>query len=393
MNRRSVLRALGATPLVTLASSLPGCTRPPEPSANASAHSGLAPRIEGAPAVARFSASGDPVLSVEPLSTLWRTKDPFLFCAHHDDAYPVGNEGMGPRSSLDGRDIGQDFSRQNGWSMYHGSAVPGFPQHPHRGFETVTITRKGLVDHSDSLGATARYGDGDVQWLTAGAGIQHAEMFPLVSSEHENPLELFQLWLNLPRADKFSDPHFSMLWNERIPRHAALDRDGRRTEVTIIAGALDATRALAPPPRSYASRARSELVIWTLKMAPNARYTLPIAAAELNRMLYFFRGSGVRINDRSIAARHLAELRPERDTTIVNGTDESELLLLQGRPIGEPVAQRGPFVMNSMDEIQQAYSDYQRTRFGGWPWRSLDPVHARTRGRFAVHADGHRESA
>ncbi|MBL8684562.1 MAG: pirin family protein [Myxococcales bacterium] len=391
MNRRSVLRTLGATPLVTLASSLPGCTRPPEPAASASNTGGA--RIEGAPSVARFTTSGDPVVSVEPLSTQWRTKDPFLFCAHHDDAYPIGNESMGPRESLAGRDIGQDFSRQNGWSMYHGSVVPGFPQHPHRGFETVTITRKGLVDHSDSLGATARYGDGDVQWLTAGAGIQHAEMFPLVSSEHDNPLELFQLWLNLPRADKFADPHFSMLWSDRIPRHTALDRDGRRTEVTVIAGALGSVRPLAPPPRSYAARARSEIAIWTLKMAPNARYTLPVASAELHRMLYFFRGAGLRINERALPSRHLAELRAERETTLVNGADEGELLLLQGRPIGEPVAQRGPFVMNSMEEIQQAYSDYQRTRFGGWPWRSFDPVHAKTRGRFAVHADGHRESA
>lgn len=128
-------------------------------------------------------------------------------------------------------------------------------------------------------------------------------------------------------------------------------------------------------------------------MAPNARYTLPVASAELHRMLYFFRGAGVRINERALPSRHLAELRAERETTIVNGADESELLLLQGRPIGEPVAQRGPFVMNTMDEIRQAHSDYQRTRFGGWPWQSFDPVHAKTRGRFAVHADGHRESA
>jgi redox-sensitive bicupin YhaK (pirin superfamily) len=278
--------------------------------------------------------------------------------------------------------------------MYHGGVVPGFPQHPHRGFETVTVTRKGLVDHSDSLGATARYGEGDVQWLTAGAGISHAEMFPLVATQRENPLELFQLWLNLPRADKFADPHFSMFWSEQVPRHAALDEDGRRTEVTVIAGAFgDGPRPLRPPPRSYASRARADIAIWTLKMAPHARIALPIASSELNRTLYFFRGTTLRVGERALSSRHLAELHAERETLLVNGPDDAEILLLQGRPIGEPVAQRGPFVMNTMDEIRQAFSDYQRTRFGGWPWSSDDPVHARTDGRFAIHADGRRESA
>ena len=83
---------------------------------------------------------------------------PFLFCAHHDDAYPAGDGQMGPAASLAGRDIGQDFAGKDGWRMYHGDVVPGFPQHPHRGFETVTLVKRGLIDHSDSLGATARFG-------------------------------------------------------------------------------------------------------------------------------------------------------------------------------------------------------------------------------------------
>src|SRR5437763_17024353 len=179
----------------------------------------------------------DPVLQTVPLGAPpWPTIDPFLFCVHHLDAYPIGDENFGPSTGLDDRDLGADFSARNGFSMYHGSVVPGFPQHPHRGFETVTYVRRGIIDHSDSLGATARFSRGDVQWLTAGAGIVHCEMFPLVDRSGPNPCELFQIWLNLPAADKMVDPYFTMLWDEDIPRHTTVDVDGRRTEVTVVAG-------------------------------------------------------------------------------------------------------------------------------------------------------------
>ena len=148
------------------------------------------------------------VLETLPLGFPWQTADPFLFCVHHDDAYPAGNESMGPAAPLAGRNLGQDFEGKDGWRMYHGEVVPGFPQHPHRGFETVTIVRRGYIDHSDSLGATARFGSGDVQWLTAGGGIVHSEMFPLLERNEPNPLELFQIWLNLPSEDKAVDAYF-----------------------------------------------------------------------------------------------------------------------------------------------------------------------------------------
>src|SRR3954447_5155035 len=180
----------------------------------------------------------DAILGATPLGFPWQTPDPFLFCAYHHDGYPAGTETMGPAASLAGRSLGNDFEGKDGWRMYHGETVPGFPQHPHRGFETVTIARRGYIDHADSLGATARFGAGDVQWLTAGAGIVHAEMFPLVERAQPNPLELFQIWLNLPKADKLVEPHFAMLWNDTIPRIVATDAGGKTTEVTVIAGAL-----------------------------------------------------------------------------------------------------------------------------------------------------------
>ena len=204
---------------------------------------------------AATAVSVDPILHVAQLGFQWRTLDPFLFCVHHDDAYPRSNGRFGPAASLAGRDIGQDFAGKDGWRMYHGETVPGFPQHPHRGFETVTLVRKGLIDHADSLGAIARFGGGDVQWLTAGAGINHSEMFPLLDSEKENPLELFQIWLNLPAKSKMVKPYFSMFWNKDIPRLQARDEAGRQTEVTIIAGAHADKKPLAPPPDSWAAQA------------------------------------------------------------------------------------------------------------------------------------------
>jgi hypothetical protein len=340
-------------------------------------------------------ASGPPdlVRGVEPLGFQWPTLDPFLFCVHHDDAYPAGTDRLGPASSaLVGREIGQDFTPRDGWRMYHGRLVPGFPQHPHRGFETVTIVRRGLVDHSDSLGAAARYGKGDVQWLTAGNGIVHAEMFPLLDPAAPNPLELFQIWLNLPAADKLVAPHFSMLWGHTIPKLALIDGAGRSTQVAVIAGRLGTASAPAPPPKSWAARAASDVAIWTLRMPPGAEVVLPPARPGTHRMLYFFRGQELRVGRRALSVRQAVDLRADAAAPLANGGAEAELLLLQGRPIGEPVASHGPFVMNTMAEIQKAYADYRATRFGGWPWPSDDPVHERE-ARFARHADGRIETA
>ena len=182
--------------------------------------------------------STSPIVQINALGFPWQTIDPFLFCAYHDDAYPRANPQMGPDTSLEGRDLGQDFSRKDGWSMYHGDTVPGFPGHPHRGFETVTVVRKGLIDHADSLGAAARFGGGDVQWLTAGKGIVHSEMFPLLDADAANPLELFQIWLNLPARSKMAEPHFTMFWAEDIPNFTATDAEGRKTDVASIAGQI-----------------------------------------------------------------------------------------------------------------------------------------------------------
>jgi redox-sensitive bicupin YhaK (pirin superfamily) len=332
------------------------------------------------------------VLATRPLGFPWPTSDPFLFCVHHDDAYPEGDERMAPRASLAGRNLGQDFEGKDGFRMYHGRVVPGFPQHPHRGFETVTIVRSGFIDHSDSLGATARFGRGDVQWLTAGGGIVHSEMFPLLERDRPNPLELFQIWLNLPASDKLVAPHFAMLWNEAVPRVRSVDAAGKATEVAVIAGQLADQRPPAPPPHSWASREDTDVAIWSIRMDPGARWVLPRAASEETlRTLYFFRGDALSVEGEPFSSHRAIAVEASRAITVEAGSEAVEILVLQGRPIGEPVTAHGPFVMNTHQEIQQAIADYQRTRFGGWPWPDDAPVHARNAGRFAQHADGRLE--
>lgn len=330
-----------------------------------------------------------PILERVSLGFPWVTTDPFLFCVHHDDAYPRGNEHLGPDASLEGRDIGQDFAGKDGWRMYHGEVVPGFPQHPHRGFETVTIVRKGFIDHSDSLGATSRFGEGDLQWLTAGEGIVHAEMFPLVSREEANPVELFQIWLNLPAEDKMAPPHFSMFWSTDIPRLEVLDEAGRGAVVTVFAGEIPGAKAPTPPPRSWATRADTEVGIFSIALQPGATWTLPKTRDPRTvRTVYFFRGDALSLGGDPLAPRSAAVVDATVDIRFEAGREACEALVLQGRPIAQPVVQHGPFVMNSADEIRRAMADYQRTRFGGWPWKENGPVHARDAGRFVKYLDG-----
>ncbi len=337
--------------------------------------------------------SHDVVLSTGELGFPWQTLDPFLFCVHHDDAYPPGNDSMGPEPALlAGRNLGMDFQLRDGWRMYHGEGVPGFPRHPHRGFETITLARRGFIDHSDSLGARARFGHGDVQWMTAGKGIVHSEMFPLVRRDAPNPTELFQIWLNLPGVDKFADPHFTMLWAPTLPTRTFPDPSGKPIELTAIAGAYGDAEPPSPPPSSWASRPEADVAIWTLRLAPGAAWTLPAAPVGVHRVLYFFAGETLDVAGRRIPHGHAVQVREDADIALVNGAVEGELLMLQGRPIGEPVVQHGPFVMNTAEEIHQAMVDYQDTQFGGWPWPDDAPVHPRERDRFAIHVDGREES-
>jgi quercetin 2,3-dioxygenase len=332
------------------------------------------------------------IITIKPLGFPWETQDPFLFCAYHRDEYPSGNEKMEvPSEDLMGRNIGQDFTIKNGWRMYHGRKIPGFPFHPHRGFETITINKEGVVDHVDSMGAAGRFMEGDVQWMTAGKGVQHSEMFPLFHQDKGNTLEIFQLWLNLPRRSKMVDPHFLMLWKEDVPVLRIKDADNRITTIEVIAGQLKDVKGFQTPPNSWASHEKHAVGVFTVSMEPNASWALPKTKEKANRTIFYYQGDSLFLEGQAILSNHSITVVAGQDIHIQNGSSTSRFLILEGIPINEPVVQHGPFVMNSSEEIRETMAEYGRTQFGGWPWGVEEFAHPREKGRFALHADGKQE--
>lgn len=290
---------------------------------------------------------------IEKLLFPFKTLDPFLFCVFHEDFYPEGDDKM--QAPIKGN--GSDFtiSDTKKYRMYHGDRVPGFPQHPHRGFETLTCTINGIIDHTDSMGNAGRYGEGDLQWLTCGKGICHAEMFPLINNDKPNHCKFFQIWLNLPKKSKMVEPSYVMHWHEKIP---IIYSDDKLTKIRLWAGELESKVGLDPPTNSYGASKDSELAVIYLELSPGAKYVLPPCKRgnEINRRLYFIDGEVVSIAQKlmnehcviTVKGSESVELNVPQTSKAVAG-----LLLLQGRPINEPVAQHGPFVMNTREEIVQ----------------------------------------
>lgn len=317
------------------------------------------------------------VIRSEPLASPWQAMDPFLFAVHHLDHYPASDGQLGIKQqdrALEGRD----------WRMYHGERVPGFPAHPHRGFETVTIVLKGYVDHADSMGGAARYGEGDVQWLTTGGGVEHGEMFPLIHENQLNPLELFQIWLNLPPEGKSAKPDFSMFWAENIPSVVT-----GKSKVTVIAGSFGAVSPLTPPEASWAADPQNELAIWLIDVDQGGSVQLPVASEHGLRRAYVFEGTAS-IDGEGTYCDRLVDLDATKASVVTNnGATQVRILLLQARPIGAPVVMHGPFVLNTREQMIETIQRYQSEGFGRWPWPSHAHTHG-TEGRFIRYPDGRR---
>lgn len=315
--------------------------------------------------------------------------DPFITRTYHNDIYPRGNKSMEiPIPNLKDKNLGDDFDPNSNWRLYHGTNKPGFPVHPHKGFETITIVLKGYVDHFDSSGSKGRYGPGDVQWMTAGSGLQHSEIFSLLNEDKDNPLELFQIWLNLPPKDKFVDPFYNMLWVEDIPIVINEDEKGNKAKVNIISGSYKNKKSLAPNPNSWAKNEDNTIRILIIELDPNIEFTISKVSNTLNRTLHYYEGESIQIDNTNIKAKSSIRLAGNEDIRIINCNKKSFLLLLEGEPINEPMVNHGPFVMNTMDEIKNAHIDYNKTQFGGWPWDSREPVNPKDVGRFVEYSNG-----
>lgn len=324
------------------------------------------------------------VLNIKSMKTQLSVSSPFILGVYHQDDYPQGSDHLGvDKKWLNGRNKGNDFQKVNGFRMYHGDHVPGFPAHPHRGFETVTIVMDGYIDHSDNMGATGRYGMGDVQWMTAGSGCQHAEMFPLLKKDEPNSLELFQLWLNLESKHKFVDPGYQMMWNEDIP----VNRLSENTSVKVISGEIRGLTSLVPPKASYAFDPTHGVGIFLIEIGANETFTLPVRSKNVNRTVYFYRGSKLKVGHQIIDVMNQFDCDVQEEVILHSLNETAYLLVLEGVPIGEPMVAYGPFVMNSQEEIMDAFNDYRKDQFGGWPWNRPDPTHGDS-GRFAKDKHG-----
>lgn len=231
-----------------------------------------------------------------------------------------------------------------------GQAV-GAPDHPHRGFETVTYVLDGEMEHEDSAGHRGALGPGDVQWMTAGAGIVHSEMPSARIQERGGRVHGFQVWVNLPARLKMTQPRYQEIPSAKIPEGRTADG---RARVKVVAGEALGVRAVIDT--------NTPILYQDWSLDDGADVTVPLAADQ-NALVYVFSGAAL-IGDRRVVDGEMALLGPG-DAVRLRGTDRpARLLLLAGVPVGEKVARYGPFVMNSEEELVQAVQDFQSGRMG-----------------------------
>ena len=228
----------------------------------------------------------------------------------------------------------------------------GVGQHPHRGFETVTIVYQGEVEHRDSTGNGGVIGPGDVQWMTAASGILHEEFHSQAFARSGGTLEMVQLWVNLPAKDKMAAPGYQGILDRDIPALALKDDAGA---LRLIAGEFDGKRG---PARTF-----TDIDVWDIRMNAGKSAVFDLHQGR-NTALVVLRGT-VKVNGKDVVAKgQLALFERDGSQVRLDATDDAMLLILSGEPIDEPIVGHGPFVMNTDAEIHQAFTDFQSGKFG-----------------------------
>jgi redox-sensitive bicupin YhaK (pirin superfamily) len=244
------------------------------------------------------------------------------------------------------------FLNHHGPQVYapHNRGLP-FGPHPHRGFETVTFILDGLLAHRDSAGHESVIGPGGVQWMTAGSGLVHAEVSPREFMQSGGPLEILQLWVNLPPALKMTAPRYVGLQRDQIP---VIESEDGKVRMQLVSGSYG---GVSGPVESLTG-----VFMSTVEMQAGGRLYLD-NLLERNVFLYVVRGV-ISIAPDTVSAFHLAEFDAVGDELEIRAEQDCVLLLGHADPIREPVVSHGPFVMNTREEIKQAIQDYQAGRFG-----------------------------
>ncbi len=224
--------------------------------------------------------------------------------------------------------------------------IAGFPDHPHRGFETVTYMLAGRMRHRDNAGHEGLLSNGGVQWMTAGRGLIHSEM----PEQIEGVMEGFQLWINLPAAQKMNAPWYQDFQSSEIPE--LITADG--VTVRVIAGSFDSTVGVI-------ERELTEPVFLDIHLPAGTAFTSALPETH-NAFIYVYRGAAV-VADTQVQSRRMGILTNEGDHVSMTAATDTRLILLAARPLNEPIVQYGPFVMNTQEEIHQALDDYQNGRF------------------------------
>jgi len=250
--------------------------------------------------------------------------DPFILLNHHGpQKYPPFNQGL------------------------------PFGPHPHRGMETVTFILAGEIKHKDSSGHESTIEAGGIQWMTAGKGVIHSETTSDEFKTQGGDLEILQLWLNLPAKDKMTEPHYEGFQKDQIP---AINEENGSIKIQLVAGEWENKKG--------AFQTVTNVTLALIFLSANTNYNLKISVEE-NIFFYVIKGN-LSVNNKEIDMFELAEFENDEEEIQIKSQEESIVLFGHARPLNEPVVAQGPFVMNTEEEIVQAYKDYRNGKFGSW---------------------------